>query len=350
MPFEISVQFDRVGACFLAGETVTGAVIVKTDSSQSCKSMALHVRGAVDAKSLASRHQQGIFERLQEDLRPYVMIALTIPLGGGGSLKFPAGSTELPFSFPLTATLKTKDGVPVPLIETYNGVFVVCKYEVKSAVQFTFQNQVSPSKEVFVVCPGQSENDVFSMPSLLSLLHRASKDEAAASDRKPLSIEERDHGTGFAFDFTSAMARRSRKALDTPMPDFHIVGALDKVHIDIDTQLSGFIRVVKCDTPITSVEIQLARCESCASETRQEKGREITEVQNIQIGDGNVLRGDWDIPIFMKFPRWYTCPAIRTPNLRVDFEISLVVTFEGRVQVSQVIPVRLYRSGKKIMQ
>ena len=74
----------------------------------------------------------------------------------------------------------------------------------------------------------------------------------------------------------------------------------------------------------------------------------ITEVHNIQIGDGDVLR-DWDIPVFMKFPRWYTCPAIRTPNLRVDFEISLVVTFEGRTQVSQIIPIHLYRNSKRVM-
>lgn len=324
MPFEISVQFDRVGAQFFAGETVTGAVVVKTDSSTRCKSVVLQVRGSVDPKALASRNQQGIFEKLQEDLKPYVMLNISVPLGAGAdgdtSLKFPEGTTELPFSFPLVGTTTLPNGTPVPLIETYSGVFISCRYEVKATVSFTFQSQTSQPAELFLVSPGQAEQDVFKI----------------------------NGSESYAFDFTSMQCRKSRKAAEVGMPDFHIVGSIDKLHIDIDSALSGFIRIVKCSVPITSVEIQLARSESCASELRQDKGREITEIQNIQIGDGDVLRGDWDIPIFMRFPRWYTSPAIRTPNLRVDVEVSLVVTFEGKLQVSQIIPIRLYRSSKKV--
>lgn len=365
MPFEISVQFDRVGAQFFTGETVSGAVIVTTDSSQSCKSVTLGVRGAVDPKVLTTRSQQGIFERLQEDLKPYVMLARSIPLGGGGSLKFPAGTTELPFSFPLVATTTTlPNGAPVSLVETYNGVFVSCKYEVKATAQFTFQQTVSPTKEVFVIAPGQSEMDVFRIPPKMKRVPSTSNDARNSADgghdgdaasaegsqqqkQRRESEVELDHGEGFFFDFTSATSKRSRKALDMVIPQYHITGSIDKVHIDVDTALTGRIKIETSNTPITSIEIQLARCESCASEARQEKGREITEVQNIQIGEGDVLR-DWDIPVFMKFPRWYTCPAIRTPNLRVDFEISLVVTFEGRTQVSQIIPIHLYRGSKTV--
>lgn len=358
MPFDITIQFDRVGAQFFTGETVSGAVIVTTDSSTSCKSITVGVRGAVDPKVLATRTQMGVFERLQDDLKPYVMLARSIPLGGGGSLKFPAGTTELPFSFPLVATTTLPNGTPVNLIETYNGVFICCKYEVKATAQFTFKDQVSPAKELFVVAPGQSENDVFRVPPrIISKQNNSPEGESVANGGLMTSSNTNhqqskevvmDHGEGYVFDFTSAVSKKSRKALDIAMPQYHITGSIDKVHIDIDAALTGQIKIDKCDTPITSVEIQLARCESCASEARQDKGREITEVQNIQIGDGDVLR-DWDIPVFMKFPRWYTCPAIRTPNLRVDFEISLVVTFEGRTQVSQIIPIHLYRSSQRVV-
>lgn len=319
MPFEIAVQFDRVGAQFLAGETVSGAVVVKADSSTRCKSVVLQVRGSVDPKALSSRSQQGAFEKMQDDLKPYVMMNISIPLGGTDGLKFPEGTTELPFSFPLISTMTLPGGTPVPLIETYSGVFISCRYEAKATAHFTFSSETSQPAELFLVCPGQSEADVYKIRG-----------------------EE-----SFSFDFTNSAARKSRKAAEVGMPEFHFVGTVDRVHIDIDTQLAGFLRVLKSSVPITSVEIQLARSESCANEVRQDKGREITEVQNIQVGDGDVLR-DWDIPIFMKFPRWYTCPAIRTPNLRVDFEISIVVTFEGRVQVSQVVPIRLYRSSKRL--
>jgi hypothetical protein len=320
MVFEVAVQLDRVGATFFVGETITGAVVVKTDSSTSCKSITLSVRGAVDAKLLGGRTTAGVFERLHEDLRPHVMLALSIPLGGAGSLKIPAGTTELPFSFPLVSTAASATGAPLPLLETYNGVFVSCRYEVKATVAFTLSTQHSAPVELFVVNPGQAELDVLKL----------------------------DAGSpGLSFEFTSATTKRSRRAGEAVMPEFHFQGSIDRVHIDIDTALSGFVRVVRSSVPITSVEIQLARSECCASEARQDRGREITEVQNIQIGDGDVLR-DWDIPIFMRFPRWYTCPAIRTPQLRVEFEISVVITFETRVQVSQMIPIRLYRSAKKI--
>ncbi len=360
MTFDITIQFDRVGAQFFTGETVSGAVVVTTDSATSCKAITVGVRGAVDPKVLATRSQMGVFERLQDDLKPYVMLARSIPLGGGGGLKFPAGTTELPFSFPLVATTTLPNGTPVSLVETYNGVFVCCKYEVKATAQFTFRDQVSPGKEVFVIAPGQSENDVFRVPPRI-IRQPTTTTAANSSDSENTNTSNNsnnnnhvvrevvlEHGEGFVFDFTSASSKRSRKAHDIAMPEYHITGSIDKVHIDIDTALSGQIKIERCSVPVTSVEIQLARCESCASETRQDKGREITEVQNIQIGDGDVLR-DWDIPVFMKFPRWYTCPAIRTPNLRVDFEISLVVTFEGRTQVSQIVPIHLYRSSKRVV-
>jgi hypothetical protein len=49
----------------------------------------------------------------------------------------------------------------------------------------------------------------------------------------------------------------------------------------------------------------------------------------------------------MMFPRWYTCPACVgvAPHYRIEFEVYLVVTFEGRVQVSQCVPIRLFRGS-----
>ena len=41
-----------------------------------------------------------------------------------------------------------------------------------------------------------------------------------------------------------------------------------------------------------------------------------TEIQNIQIADGDVCRG-LSIPIFMIFPRLFTCPTLTTNNFKV---------------------------------
>ena len=41
-----------------------------------------------------------------------------------------------------------------------------------------------------------------------------------------------------------------------------------------------------------------------------------TEIQNIQIGDGDVTR-DFAIPMYMIFPRLFTCPTLITPTFKI---------------------------------
>lgn len=44
--------------------------------------------------------------------------------------------------------------------------------------------------------------------------------------------------------------------------------------------------------------------------------RDATEIQNIQIADGDVCRG-LSVPIHMVFPRLFTCPTLETTNFKV---------------------------------
>ena len=41
-----------------------------------------------------------------------------------------------------------------------------------------------------------------------------------------------------------------------------------------------------------------------------------TEIQNIQIAEGDVCRG-MTVPIYMIFPRLFTCPTLATNNFKV---------------------------------
>lgn len=41
-----------------------------------------------------------------------------------------------------------------------------------------------------------------------------------------------------------------------------------------------------------------------------------TEIQNIQIGDGDVAQ-NIPIPIYMIFPRLFTCPTLITTNFKI---------------------------------
>jgi hypothetical protein len=72
--------------------------------------------------------------------------------------------------------------------------------------------------------------------------------------------------------------------------------------------------------------------------------REATEIQNIQIGDGDVMRA-LEIPVYMFFPRWYTSPTLKTANMRVEFEVNVVITLEDHNQITQNVPIKLFRSS-----
>ncbi len=67
-----------------------------------------------------------------------------------------------------------------------------------------------------------------------------------------------------------------------------------------------------------------------------------TEIQNIQIADGDVCRGV-PIPIFMVFPRVFTCQTLATRTFKVEFEINLVVMLSDGHLITENFPIRLVR-------
>ena len=93
-----------------------------------------------------------------------------------------------------------------------------------------------------------------------------------------------------------------------------------------------------------------------------------TEIQNVQIGWGDVCR-QMAIPIYMIFPRLFTCPTMLTPGtnesyrsfsrlmqsvlmvvsgltlqaFKVEFETNVVVLFENGHMITENFPIILYR-------
>lgn len=84
--------------------------------------------------------------------------------------------------------------------------------------------------------------------------------------------------------------------------------------------------------PIKSVDLQLVRVETCGCAEGYARDGELdplvdflsssflfliaTEIQNIQIGDGDICRGI-SIPIYMVFPRLFSCPTLVTSNFKI---------------------------------
>lgn len=88
-----------------------------------------------------------------------------------------------------------------------------------------------------------------------------------------------------------------------------LLGDLDHTNFHVGEPMTGQLLIKKCAVDIKSIELQLVRVESCTY--MEGEAREATEIQNIQISDGNIVRG-LSIPIFMvKMHSIYTNACIR---------------------------------------
>ena len=68
-----------------------------------------------------------------------------------------------------------------------------------------------------------------------------------------------------------------------------------------------------------------------------------TEIQNIQIGEGDVSRGV-NIPLHMVFPRLFTCPTLVTSNFKIEFEVNVVIVFDDNHLITENYPIKLTRA------
>ncbi|XP_075548168.1 vacuolar protein sorting-associated protein 26C isoform X2 [Dermacentor variabilis] len=124
------------------------------------------------------------------------------------------------------------------------------------------------------------------------------------------------------------------------VPRFLIKGRIDSTCCCITKPFTGVLSVENCDSAIRSIELQLVRVETCGC--AEGYARDATEIQNIQIGEGDVCRGI-DIPIYMVFPRLFTCPTLITNNFKIEFEVNVVVVFEDDHLMTENYPIKLTR-------
>ena len=70
--------------------------------------------------------------------------------------------------------------------------------------------------------------------------------------------------------------------------------------------------------------------------------KQASEVQNIQIADGDVPRGTV-VPLFMVFPRYFSCPTQESAAFKIGFEVNICVVFVDNHSVSIGFPMDLYK-------
>lgn len=246
-----------------------------------------------------------IFDVVMNSFKPIKLIDFAIDLSP--PCKIPDGVTEIPFEFALNQTTKT------PLYETYHGVYLSVRYKIHVEMKMgMFARDVKKFIEFVVHNPGQGYDPSMDQP------------------------QERKHWT-----MQPSNLQNVRKALLTAVPDYRVIGYLEHTKCDLSEPFIGELKIESTAIKIKSIELQLVRVESC-SVTEGGMVKEATEIQNLQLADGNPIKNQ-PIPIFMIFPRLFTCPSLLAPNFRVDFEVNLIVLFEDSHQITENIAIHTYR-------
>lgn len=296
MSATLDIRLKRVNKIYHEEESVVGYIIVESKSEVKHEGISLSMEGNVTMQ--LSAKNVGILEAFYNSAKPVLLTSSNLEISKPG--KLPAGRTEIPFEIPL------KPKTNRTLYETYHGVFISIQYYLKCDMKRSLLNKdLQKVMEFILEYKNQKVND------------------------NPVPVN-------FSITPDSLQNVRYRKN----MPNFVIKGRIDSTVCSIMQPFTGELCIEKCDSPIRSVELQLVRVETCGCS--EGYSRDATEIQNIQIGEGDVCRNIL-IPIHMTFPRLFTCPTLLTNNFKIEFEVNVVVVFEDEYIITENFPILIIR-------
>eukprot|EP00461_Guttulinopsis_vulgaris_P002232 UN02233 len=140
------------------------------------------------------------------------------------------------------------------------------------------------------------------------------------------------------FTLTPASLQNVRETSRKKVPEFLFTGTIKSTTCALDRPFTGDITIKTCAMPIKSIEVQLVRVESCVYP--EGVAKEMTEIQNIQVADGDVLR-NISIPLHMVFPKHFTCSTTISKTFRIEFQVNLIVVFEDDHMITENFPIIL---------
>ncbi|XP_052806911.1 vacuolar protein sorting-associated protein 26C-like [Mya arenaria] len=292
----LDVRLKKVNKVYKEGDVVAGVVIIQSKGDLAHQGVTLLMEGSVNLQ--LSAKSVGVFEAFYNSLKPILLLHYTLEVAKPG--KFPNGKTEIPFEVPLKAKSNKS------LYETYHGVFVNIQYQIKVDMKRSLLNKDLNKQLEFIV------------------EYKETEDRA-----KPKPI-----------NFTITPETLTNLKEKEKVPKFKARGKIDSSLLCITKPLTGEIVLESCETGVKSIEIQLVRVETCGC--AEGFAKDATEIQNIQIADGDIMRG-LPIPIFMIFPRLFTCPTLTTSNFKVEFEVNVVIIFQDDHLVTENFPIKLTR-------
>eukprot|EP01125_Pyxidicula_operculata_P002969 TRINITY_DN1299_c0_g1_i1.p1 TRINITY_DN1299_c0_g1~~TRINITY_DN1299_c0_g1_i1.p1 ORF type:complete len:293 (-),score=58.96 TRINITY_DN1299_c0_g1_i1:55-933(-) len=290
----LEINLDRIDRIYRPGDKVRGTLAITTKGGFAHSGISVQITGTVTLQ--LSAKSVGLFEAFYNSLKPITMIDYTLEIEKSGNLK--NGTTEVPFEF----DLKPLEGLE--LYETYHGVYVNISYGLKAEIIRKYLGKNLLRTIEFIV--------------------------EKPSEPKPTPQPE-------SFVITPDSLDASIKKNG---PNFSLTGKIESLKCRLGDPLQGSVTLEKCEEPIKCIELQLVRVETCGCSDGFAK--EATEIQNIQIVDGDLPRG-LTVPIYMVFPRLFTCPTVTARTFKVEFEVNVVLMFPDGRLVSKKFPLIVTR-------
>lgn len=295
----LDIKLKKLDKIYRPGNNVVGYIVINSKEDFSHSGITVVVEGSVQLQ--LSSKSVGLFEAFYNSLKPITLMHYTINITPSG--KFAPGITELPFEFELQALPGQQ------LYDTYHGVFVNIQYTIRCDVKRGILSKDLQKSIEFVV----------EVPS-------------------PTSVSK--ELTPVNYTITPDSLVNFKRITKSEVPNFKISGSLKSAVCNINDAFQGYMKIEQAEATIKSIELQLVRVETCGCADGY--AREVTEIQNIQIGDGDVCR-NFNIPLWMVFPRLFTCASTAAKTFKIEFEVNLVIMLEDGHLITENFPIKLVR-------
>lgn len=291
---ELEINYDKASKFYEPGELVTGTVTVLNHPSYEFKEVIVLSEAYMDTVS-AIRGNVGR-PPLAADQRIYFMSQKQILNAGGRTT-----ATE-----PIKFSFENKPTTGAPLIDAYVGVdfSIVYKTTITVKGKAATARDMTGNAQYYCHVPGGGVDP---------------KD-----GRKYVPHD-------FLIEPTSMQVSGNQK-----LPKFKFYGQIGSVNCCFDEPFSGHLICDESEIQIKSIEIQLVRVETFEGKTNA------TEVQNIQVADGNVIPG-LEVPLYMLFPKIYSCPTHIHSKFKIEFHVNLIVIFHNGYQLTENFEIRIFR-------
>ena len=298
---DVTLSLDSLNKVYYAGDFIQGSVLIINKSKSTMKfDLLVKVVGYYTLRN--TKENPPKMKGVQFYKKSFKVLSEQYStIGANNSYRF---------KYPLTS-----DGCEQnlsSLYESYHGVSVSVGYEISAQAVSLGKEFESKKQKILVLVPGQGINSKFG--------------------RKRVSYQ---------FKLNPKNIESIKLTDQNLMPKFEIECFLENINCCVDKPFNGFCNIKECSTQIKSLELQFLRNEKILNK-EFEGIAEVSEIQNLQIGDGDVIR-NLEIPVFMTFPRGFCCANLETQEVCISFEMNLIIVLVNGVVIMENYPVNLWR-------